>query len=133
MKVTTRGRKIDFTFEGMAPEAAMLTFDLDRVHSSLHERAELHGWEQRIRDNAAISRKQKDGTVITVTEAMRHDAVKEMLDHYMGGSADWNLKARGRAPEQNPVWLAIATKRGMTYEAYAAERAEADLAELAAM
>ena len=132
MKVTTRGRKIDFTFEGMAPEAAMLTFDLDRVHSSLHERAELHGWEQRIRDNAAISRKQKDGSVITVTEVMRRDAVKEMLDHYMGGSADWNLKASARAAPQNATILAIATKRGCSYaeaEAYIAEKMLAELSE----
>lgn len=133
MKVTTRSRKIDFVFDGLAPEECILTFDADRVHSGLHERAEMHGWEQRLRDNAALSRKQKDGSVVTITEAMRRAAVKELVDHYHGGSADWAIKSSARAPEQNPVWLAIATKRGMTYEAYAAERAEADLAELAAM
>lgn len=132
MKVTQRGRKIDFTFDGLAPEDCILTFDMDRVHSSLHERAEMHGWEQRLRDNAAISRKQKDGSVITVTEAMRRDAIKEMLDHYHGGSAEWNLKSRERAAPQNATILAIAAKRGCTYaeaEAYIAEKMLAELSE----
>lgn len=132
MKVIQRGRKIDFTFEGLAPEESILTFDADRVHSGLHEQAEMHGWSARIRDNAAISRKQKDGTVITVTEAMRRGAVKEMLEHYHGGSADWNLRVKERAAPQNATILAIAAKRGCTYveaEAYIAEKMLAELSE----
>lgn len=134
MKVKQRGRKIDFIFEDetMAPEARMVTFDADRVHSGLHEQAEMHGWIQRLRDNAAIARKDKDGNVITVTEAMRKAAVKELIDHYHSGSAEWNVKARAVIAE-NPVWRALADKRGVAYEVIAAEKAAADLAELEAM
>ena len=53
----------------------------------------MHGYEQKIRDNAAISRKQKDGTVIDVTEAMRRDAVQEMVTH-LTTSTDWNMAKR---------------------------------------
>ena len=141
MKVTRQDNmpsKILFTFEpamegGIAPEA--ITFDADRVHSSLHHAAEMHGWEQRLRDNAAIARKQSDGTIITVTDAMRREAVLELVNHYHGGSSDWSIKKAStpKAAARNPVWEAIAAKKGVTYEAYIAERAEADLAELAAM
>ena len=128
MKVTQRGRKIDFLFDD-APES-ILTFDADLVNVAQHDNAEMHGWIQRLRDNAAIARKQKDGTIITVTEAMRKAAVKELIDHYHGGSADWNLKTSERKPVQNATILAIATKRGITYEQAEAYIAEQCLAEL---
>jgi hypothetical protein len=61
--------------------------------------------------------------------------VLELVNHYHGGSPDWSIKAAAKVKvaARNPVWEAIAAKRGMTYEAYIAERAEQDLAELAAM
>ena len=128
MKVTRNDalKQITFTFDNDVPA---LTFDATKAHPSMAAFAEMHGWEQRLRDNAAIGRKQKDGTVITVTEAMRRDAVAELATHYESGAESWNMRA-AKAPAQNPIWAQIAAKKGMTYEAYAAERVAADLAEL---
>ncbi len=63
--------------------------------------------------NAAIARKQKDGTVITVTEAMRRDAVLEMVTH-LHGNTDWNMR-KSASPKIDPNIQAIADKRGTTY------------------
>lgn len=130
MKLTQRGRKIDFMFDD-GPEH-ILTFDADLVHSGQHEKAEMHGWIARLRDAAALSRKQKDGTVVTITEAMRRAAIKELIDHYHGGAEDWNLKSSERKAPQNATILAIAAKRGCTYEeaeAYIAEKMLAEMSE----
>lgn len=128
MKVKTEGKTIVFTFDGDVPS---ISFDAASAAPAMREYAEMHGWEQRLRDNAAIARKQKDGSIITVTEAMRHAAVKELTDHYACGATEWNLGGRTRATPQNPTILAIAAKRACTYveaEAWLAETVLADLA-----
>lgn len=102
--------KITFTFDGLDP----VVFDHEKVSEQMRDMAETHGWMQRLGDNAAISRKQKDGTVIDVTEQMRRDAVLELVNHYESGTTEWNLKT-ARGPSQNPTILAIAAKRGCTY------------------
>lgn len=127
MKVQWEGTSIKFVFEGDVPA---LTFDTTKAAPSMVAHATMHGWEQRLRDNAAIARKQKDGSIITVTEAMRRDAVKELADHYESGAETWNIGSRARATVQNPTILAIAAKRGCTYaeaEAWLAETVLADL------
>ena len=128
MKVKQEGKVIHFTFEGDVPA---ISFNAELVVPTMREQAEMHGWEQRLRDNAAIARKQKDGSIITVTEQMRRDAVAELVDHYEGGAETWNLAGRTRTAPQNPTILAIAAKRGCTYaeaEAWLAETVLADLA-----
>ena len=109
MKTIVNGSTITFTFDGAEP----VTFDATAAAAHT-ERAMMHGFEQKIRDNAAISRKQKDGTVITVTESMRRDAVLEMVNH-LTTSAGWNIRSAA-VPKQNPVFAAIASKLGITYE-----------------
>lgn len=128
MKVSQSGGKILFSFEG----AENILFDSAKVHASLHSVAEMHGWEQRLRDNAAIARKQKDGTIITVTEAMRRAAVLELVEHYESGSEKWAIRTAGFAA-QNATWLAIAEKRGVDYATVAAEYAQKALDDLAAL
>lgn len=90
MKVNTTGTTIAFTFDGLEP----LQFDATKAAAELRAYAEMHGWEARLRDNAAISRKQKDGTVIDVTEQMRREAVAELITHYESGATVWNVKAK---------------------------------------
>jgi len=68
----------------------------------------------RLGDNAAIARKDKNGTIINVTEAMRREAVAELGDYYQNGATEWNLKGTRKAPE-NPVFLDIAAKRNCSY------------------
>lgn len=120
MKTVTTSNLITFTFDGDLQPIVFNAADAER-HA---QRAAMHGFEQKIRDNAAISRKQKDGTVITVTEAMRREAVAEMVTH-LTTSSDWNTRGIGRA--QNPIWLQIAAKRGVGYDVVAAEMAQRDL------
>ncbi len=127
MKCTRTLRKLVFTFDNLPS----IEFDSEQTAFDHDADAAMHGYEQKIRDNAAIARKQKDGTVITVTEAMRRDAVQEMVTHLLTADS-WNMKGN-RTPARNPTWEAIAAKRGMTYEAYIAERAAKDLEELAGM
>ena len=90
--------------------------------------AMLHGFAARIGDNAAISKTADNGYV--VTEAMRREAVLEMVNHYTSGSEDWNLKASERKPAENATIRAIATKLGITYEAAMAKVAEQFLSEI---
>ena len=98
---------ITFTFDGLDP----ITFNAEK--SKLGTDAMMHGYEQKIRDNAAIARKQKDGTVITVTEQMRRDAVAEMVNH-LETSDTWNLKARA-TKSLNPFIAKLAEKMGKSY------------------
>ena len=120
MKKQIIGSKVKFEFEGEAD----YIFDTTACAPAMREYAELHGWEQRLGDAAAISRKQKDGTVITVTEAMRRAEVVALGTYYTGGATAWNA---GRAATESPAIQAIATRKGITYaEADALVRALAD-------
>lgn len=125
MKCNPENGKLVFTFDGLEP----VVFDPAAATVS-KEDAMMHGFEQKIRDNAAIPRKQKDGSIITVTEAMRRDAVQEMVTH-LCTSTTWNMAARTKAAPQNPTILAIAAKRGCTYAEAEAFIAEQMLGELA--
>ncbi len=126
MKCNPEGRKLVFTFDGLES----IVFDAEQATVSM-EAAAMHGFEQKIRDNAAISRKQKDGSVIDVTEAMRRNAVQEMVTH-LTTSTSWNMAKAQRAAPQNPTILAISVKRGCTYaeaEAWIAEKMLAEMGE----
>lgn len=103
--------KITFTFDGLEP----VVFDHEKVSDKMRDAAETHGWMARLGDNAAISRKQKDGTVIDVTEAMRRDAVLELVNHYESGTEEWNLKTAA-GPRENKFIRDLATRKGITYQ-----------------
>jgi len=76
--------------------------------------AMLHGFAARIGDNAAIQKSAENS--YTVTEAMRREAVMELVTHYRSGSEDWSPKAKAKAVAHNPHIQAIAEKRNCTYE-----------------
>jgi hypothetical protein len=104
-------QSVAFTFEGgLAP----VLLSLHEVTEANRVYATLHGFAARIGDNAAISKSADNGYV--VTEAMRRDAVLELVDHYKSGSEEWNLKASARKAPLNPVFLAMAEKFNITYE-----------------
>ena len=90
-------QQIIFTFD----ELPAVTLDVSKVSDDVLEYAQYHGLQARIGDNAAIARKQGD-TIITVTEAMRRDAVQELVTHYESGSVDW------RPSRSNRIWPAMA-------------------------
>ena len=123
-KLNVNETTLDFTFEGLPA----ISFDSTKVSDKLRERAEMHGFEQRIRDNAAIARSDKNN--FTVTEQMRRDAILEMVTHLESGGTEWNLKAGTRAAPQNPTILRISAKLGITYQEAEAKLAEQFLAEM---
>lgn len=98
---------VTFTFDGLDT----VTFDATKCTSDVRDYAMRHGFSARIGDNAALSRKQPDGTVIKVTEEMRRAEVVKLVEHYHNGGG-WEM---GRSAAQNPVIAAIAAKRGCTY------------------
>jgi len=125
MKRKIEGTKIEFTFEdNLAP----VVFDATLVSNANREYAVMHGFNQRIGDNAAIARKDvKTGKVITVTETMRRDAVLELVNHYHSGSTEWAL---GVSPRINPIVAKLAERLGITYEEAAKRDTDSMLDEL---
>ena len=102
---------VTFTFDGLEP----VTLAMRDVTPANATYAMLHGFAARIGDNAAIQKSAENG--FRVTEAMRREAVMELVTHYTSGSTDWNVRAAGGKRETfNPHISAIAQKRGCTYE-----------------
>lgn len=121
----TSAVSITFTFDGLAP----VVFDASKAAAPMRHHAEMHGWQARIGDNAAIARKAADGSIINVTEQMRRDAVVELVEHYESASEQWAIRASASV-KQNPHIAAIAAKRGCTYaeaEAWFNEKLMAEL------
>ena len=130
MKKAIVGNLVKFTFDDGVPA---YTFDATKASGTVRDRAILVGFSHSLGDSAALMREvEVNGvkTVRTITEAMRREAVAEKGDWFMSGTLEWNMKS---SKARNPIWEAIAAKRGMTYEEYCAERAAKDLAELAEM
>lgn len=115
---------VTFSFDGLTS----VTLNVREVTAQNRAYAELHGFAARIGDNAAIQKSAENGFV--VTESMRREAVIEMVEHYISGSADWNLRVSARKPAQNPTILAIASKLGISYVEAEAEIQRRMLAEL---
>ena len=129
MKKQIVGNLVKFTFEGDVPP---LTFDCTKMSGANRAYAIPFAMCHRLGDAAALSRTMPDGSVRVITEAMRREAVAEIAAHYEGGSEAWEMRTT-RAPARNPVWEAIAAKRGVEYDVVAAEKVAADLAELEGM
>lgn len=125
--ISADGTKVMFTFEGLAP----VEFDPTKASETNRNYAAMHGWMARIGDNAAIQKSAENGYV--VTEAMRREAVLELVNHYHSGTVDWSPKQRVKTVAQNPHILAIAAKRGCSYEDAQAWFTAKLMAELGAM
>lgn len=107
MKRKINGGKIVFSFDGLES----LTFDSSKASTTCKEFAHMHGWSARIGDGAALSRKQKDGSVITITEQMRRDEIARLVDHYESGTAEWEL---GRKEFIDPRAVKLAEAKGIS-------------------
>ena len=124
--INTITNSVTFTFEGLDA----VTLKMADVNPSNQAYAALHGMAARIGDNAAIAK--SEANAYTVTEAMRREAVLEMVEHYTGGSAEWNLRVSERKAPQNATIAAIAAKLGITYTEAEAEVQRRMLEELGA-
>lgn len=74
----------------------VILFDRRKASVAMRARAERHGWEQRLRDRAAIGRETKDGTPAAPAE--KHAAIKAIAAHYETGGDQWRLTG-----ERKPV------------------------------
>ena len=100
---------VQFTFDGLLP----VNFDVTKVTQANRDYAMLHGFAARIGDNAAIQKSAENG--YKVTEAMRREAVMELVTHYESGSEDWSPKAKARGETFNPHIQTIAEARNCSY------------------
>ena len=129
MKKAMSGNILTFTFDGGLPAVIC---DTTKVSAEIKHYAMLDRIMSSIGDTAAIPKLQPNGTVIMVTEAMRRAKVAERAAYLESGTTAWTVRA-AKASVQNPIWLAMATKRGVSYDVVAAEHAQADLDALAAL
>lgn len=105
--IDTAALTVTFTFdEGLDK----VVFDATVLDDATKLHAMLAGCSHKIGDNAAISKSEANG--FTVTEAMRRDAVVQMVEQLMRG--EWNAKVR--APIRHPSIVKLAAKWGCTYE-----------------
>lgn len=117
--VTTRlvdDTHIGFTVIGY-PEAVL---NLAAIAAANRQRAEWHGWGQRVVDAAAIGTTDKDDAIIPREERlkMKAEAISRVIAHYESGNADWNLrKAASRGPDHSITIQAVMDVRGLAYEA----------------
>jgi hypothetical protein len=85
-------------------EALGLMFDRSAAHAALRDRAEQHGWTQRIVDAAAISADPKTGKVDPLA---KYEAMEKVIKHYESGSADWRLATSAGAGEGTMLLRAL--------------------------
>lgn len=83
--------KLAFAFAGVG----QFVFDPDRVSAENRARAMMHGFEQRIRDAAALSVDRETGR--SATAQAKHDAALRIAEHLMSGSTDWAIRVAASA------------------------------------
>ena len=123
--INIAAQQVIFTFDDLPS----VTLHIDKISDANLEYAQYHGLMARVGDAAAIARKQGD-VVITVTEAMRREAVTALVDHYESGSDQW--ETRSSAPKFNPAIQRLAAKLGKSYDEAKAWLAEDAISELSA-
>ena len=99
------------SFDGVGLEPIVI--NAARVPEPKRKMAEMMGLVDKCRDKAALSRKQADGSVITITERMRYEEFQRARDN-LYAETPWNAKAQPREDEFiSLVTAAIAQTRGV--------------------
>lgn len=115
-----------------------LVLDRARIARANRERAEVHGWVQRISDAAAIPFNKEEGRYATAQE--KFEAMAALVEHYHGGGEEWARRVAASGPRVTSDELlilravaevqgcevatmrervkAMAEKRGVTQRAY---------------
>ncbi len=128
MKKVIDGARVTFSFDGLDP----VVFDATKASSANRAYAEMHGWQARIGDNAALSQKDpKTGIVTKITEALRRTEVESLVTFYETGTAEWRVGAKP-AP-LNPVFVKMAEAKGVSYAEAMAEYNNRLMAEMQAL
>lgn len=81
----------------------VVEFAMDAVSPVLIERAAMHGFEQRLRDRAAISRDTKTG--LSASPQDKFDRIKALADHYAAGG-EWEMRSAGAGGKKSDAdWI----------------------------
>ena len=109
---------IVFTVKG----EGSIKLDLNTLEDNLREQGMFHGFEQKVRDAAAIPRSTSDGASATPSEKL--EAMRAVVDNLHAGV--WNTKA-SKTPSLNRAALfeAIAEARSTEARPISAEEVEA--------
>lgn len=67
-----------------------LTLDMLKCDKKILDRARVHGFIQRVSDKAAIARNTDTGLPVSPQE--KFEAMRAMVDHFMSGTTEWNIK-----------------------------------------
>lgn len=96
-------------------DAGIVTFDIANASPLLLERAAMHGFEQRLRDRAAIGRDPKTGASATPQD--KFNRIKALADHYLAGG-EWEMRGEGgkRKSEAEFILEALADIQGVELE-----------------
>ena len=88
-----------------------ILFDTSMV-PHLAGRAMCHGFEQRLRDRAAISADTKTGKSASAQD--KFDRIKSLVDHYHNGG-DWEMRGTGGGKKAEVEWIleALASIKGV--------------------
>ncbi|CAM5998773.1 unnamed protein product [Sphagnum balticum] len=89
--VTTKveGKLLEITVLG----SGTILFDAYQASRENRDRAEMHGWTQRLCDVAARSRDPKTG--LPVSPQVKYEAILELADWYMLGGTEWKRVGTG--------------------------------------
>jgi len=87
--IDTENNRITFN----STDGGLYTFDLSQVNADNVRYATLHGFKQRLVDNAALSRDSATGKSPTDEEKMA--AIRQLGDYYMSGAPDWTIRGTG--------------------------------------
>jgi hypothetical protein len=91
-----------------------IIFAMDDVGPVLVERASMHGFEQRLRDRAAIGRDDKTG--LSASPQDKYDRIKALADHYAAGG-EWEMRSvggGGKKSEADWIMEALASVQGVS-------------------
>lgn len=77
----------------MVKDSGNVVLDMSKLHSDVLNRAAVHGMIQRISDAAALSRDADTGKPALPGEKLA--AMRELVDHYMSGTAEWSRRRAG--------------------------------------
>ena len=89
--VDVRATGIIFDVDGIG----RLTLDVSTMSDDIRTRAMFHGFEQKVRDAAAIGYTQNDGTVRRPTAREKYDAMRTVIETLKSG--EWNKRREGVA------------------------------------
>lgn len=71
--------------EIMVIGAGAIEFNPKTAHANMRNRAEIHGWTQRLCDKAALG--------FGSTPKQKYDAIKSLVDHYRTGIDQWSVRS----------------------------------------